>query len=70
MRGERRLLKFVVRIVMIAAIGWTVLATLSCEGGNVYMGVSVAGPYAGYPYGGGYPYRGGGVYVGRPVYRH
>ncbi len=66
MRGERRLLKLVIRIVMVVALGWTVLASLSCDG-NVYMGVSVAGPYAGYPYGG-YPYRGGGVYVGRPVH--
>ena len=70
MRDERRLLKFAVRIVLVVALGWTVLASVSCDS-NVYMGVSVAGPYAGYPYGGyggAYPYRGG-VYVGRPIYR-
>ena len=44
-----------------------VLFTTGCDG-NVYMGVSVAGPYSGYPYGygGGYRGYGGGVYVGRP----
>ena len=63
-RATRRML----RLLVLAALLWVVLTTLSCSG-TTYVGVGVAGPYAGYPYGGyggyGYPY-GGGVYVGRP----
>ena len=43
------------------------LSTTGCKG-NVYVGVGIAGPYYGYPYGPyGYPV-GGGVVVGRPIY--
>ncbi len=57
------------RVVLLLAALAGVLSATGCDG-NVYMGVTVAGPYAGYPYGyGGYGgYRGhyGGVYMGRP----
>ena len=55
------------KLVLVAAVAWILLSTVSCGQGNVYVGVGVAGPYAGYPYGG-YPYPVGGVVVGRPIY--
>ncbi len=55
---KRRLLG----LAFAATIVWTALATVGCDG-NVYVGVGIAGPYVGYPYG--YPYAGG-VVVGRP----
>jgi hypothetical protein len=51
--------------LLAAAIVMT-LSTTGCNG-NVYVGVGIAGPYHGYPYGP-YGYPVGGVVVGRPFY--
>ena len=63
---KRQRMKTMARLLLLLAVLWLILTTVSCTG-NVYMGVGVAGPYVGYPYGGayGYPY-GGTVWVGRP----
>ena len=64
----KTLMKRLFRITLLLVVAGTMLASTGCDG-NVYMGVSVAGPYYGYPYGGypygGYPY-GGSVPIGRP----
>jgi hypothetical protein len=49
---------------LLAVVIASALSTVSC-GGSVYVGVGVAGPYYGYPYGPGWPV--GGVVVGRPL---
>ncbi|MGD8726654.1 MAG: hypothetical protein PVH40_03360 [Gemmatimonadales bacterium] len=49
------------RVLIAAAAALVVLPACGAGGGNVYVGVGVAGPYWGYP--GRYPYPG---YVGRP----
>jgi len=64
MQGARKMKKKMAQLVLLLLMAWIVLSTLGCDG-NVYVGVRVAGPYAGYPYGG-YPGGYGGVYVGRP----
>jgi len=66
---KRRMVSGLSTLILVGALVWLLLGTTGCSNGNVYMGVSVAGPYGGYPYG--YPYGGGyrgGVY-GRPYYR-
>jgi hypothetical protein len=64
----KTLMKRLTRIALLLVVAGTMLTATGCDG-NVYMGVSVAGPYYGYPYGGypygGYPY-GGSVPIGRP----
>lgn len=55
-----------IRFVSIVALLCVALATAGCQG-NVYVGVSAPGAWAGYPYGGyGYPVRVG-VGVGFPL---
>ena len=54
------------RVLLYIAFVTVLLTSVTCQG-NVYVGVSTAGPYAGYPYGGHpYGYGGGVVVVGRP----
>jgi hypothetical protein len=57
------------RLVLLGIALGVVLATAGCEGGNVYVGVGVAGPYGGY-YGPGYyhpvPLPGGTHVIGYP----
>ncbi len=57
------------KLMLLLAVAGTILGTVACDGGHVYVGVSVPGPYVGYP---GYPYGGGfgtvGVVYGRPIY--
>ncbi|MDX1387564.1 MAG: hypothetical protein R3344_00115 [Acidobacteriota bacterium] len=65
MRNPR--IKTIVRLVLLAAVLSVLLTTTSCSGGNVYVGVGVAGPYWGYPVGtvpG--PYYGGPFVIGYP----
>ena len=50
------------RGLILAVVIASALSTVSC-GGSVYVGVGIAGPYYGHPYG----YPGGGIMVGRPV---
>jgi hypothetical protein len=50
--------------LLTAAIVMT-LSTTGCDS-NVYVGVGIAGPYHGYPYGNPYRYPVG--VVGRPIY--
>jgi hypothetical protein len=66
---NRRIVSLLARLLLVAAVVGLLLGTVSCDGSNVYVGVGVAGPYAGYPYGYGGMYGGahGGVY-GRPFY--
>ena len=67
----KTLMKRLFRITLLLVVAGTMLTSTGCDG-NVYMGVSVAGPYYGYPYGG-YPYGGSVPYrsslplVGRPA---
>ena len=62
---KRRMASGLSTLIVVGALAWLLLSTTGCSNGNVYVGVSVAGPYGGYPHGG---YRGGVVY-GRPYYR-
>jgi hypothetical protein len=67
---KRRIVGSLARLLLVAAVFGMLLGTVSCDGSNVYVGVGVAGPYAGYPGGYGGMYGGGaygGVY-GRPFY--
>ncbi len=59
-------IKTIARLVLLAAVLSILLTTLSCSGGNVYVGVGVAGPYYGHPYGVSGPYYGGTFVVGYP----
>ena len=64
--GAPRIRK-IARFALLAAVLAVLVTTLSCSGGNVYLGVGVAGPYWGYPVGtvpG--PYYGGSFVVGYP----
>jgi len=66
---KRRIMNPLIRLLLIAAVAGLLLGTVSCDGSNVYVGVGVSGPYAGYPYGYGGMYGGGSVGVyGRPFY--
>jgi hypothetical protein len=60
---------WVLKLMMLIIVAGTILGTVGCDGGHVYVGVSVPGPYVGHP---GYPYGGGfggvGVMYGRPMY--
>jgi hypothetical protein len=57
------------RLVLLAVALGVVLGTAGCTGGNVYVGMGVAGPYGGY-YGPGYyhpvPLPGGTHVIGYP----
>jgi len=67
---KRRLASGLSKMILICAVACMLLGTTGCDNSQVYVGVSVAGPYGGYPYG--YPYGGvygGGVVYGRPLYR-
>jgi hypothetical protein len=67
---KRRLASGLSTLILVGGMAWLLLGTTGCDNSTVYMGVSVAGPYGGYPYG--YPYGGGyrgGVVYGRPYYR-
>jgi hypothetical protein len=61
----KQIYKTMWRGLLLAAIVALTLSSVSCSGGSVYVGVAVAGPYYGYPYGPGWPV--GGVVVGRPL---
>jgi hypothetical protein len=72
MAGERLsiMIKIWKRVWLGFLLAVAVVMTLSTTGcgGNVYVGVGIAGPYYGYPYPGGpYPVGVGGWY-GRPIY--
>jgi hypothetical protein len=68
---KRRIADGLSTLLLLGALVWLLLGTTGCSNGNVYVGVSVAGPYG--AYGHGYPYYGGGyrggVVYGRPYYR-
>ena len=51
------------RLALLLILGWLTLTSMACDGGQVYVGVGVSGPYHGYPHGRGYGY--GTVRVGR-----
>ncbi len=66
---NRRLASGLSKLILVGAVAWMLMSTTGCDNTQVYMGVTVAGPYGGYPYG--YPHGGvyrGGVVYGRPYY--
>ena len=65
---KRRMASGLCKMVLIGVVACMLLGTTGCDNSQVYVGVHVAGPYGGYPYG--YPYGGygGGVVYGRPFY--
>ena len=67
---KRRPASVLCKLILLGAMAWIVLGTTGCDNAQVYMGVTVAGPYGHYPHG--YPYggaRGGVAVYGRPYHR-
>ena len=64
---KRRMASGLSTLIVVGALAWLLLSTTGCSNGNVYVGVSVAGPYGGY--GGYHGVPRGGVVYGRPYYR-